>query len=90
MSADQNNRPKGRIKWYRSLGFRLPAAIALCCMIPTILFSLYTQRQTRRQVLDRVETLSKRYRVPLTSLSDEESVVDRIVELFDRTKEMQT
>lgn len=48
------------------------------------------EERARRQVLDRVETLSKRYRVPLTSLSDEESVVDRIVELFDRTKEMQT
>ena len=43
---------KRKIRWYRSLRFLLPVIIALCCIIPTIIFSYYTRFQLRERVLE--------------------------------------
>lgn len=41
-----------KIPWYRSIGMRLPLIVAICCIVPVLVFSYYNQSQTRQKVME--------------------------------------
>ena len=45
-----------KIPWYRSIGVKLPAIIALCCIVPVLIFSYYNQSQTRQKVMESAQS----------------------------------